>query len=177
VNRLFEPLKVVRFEPLFPDQPVGAAQVGIERFELRNPPYPMKLYAGIQPIGLLEIKVVLIVPDRDSGNHVETVLSGTFDPESLSVMGDALFASVRAMIQKAVEHELDESMYMDGIRTWGPHGVKVTHTTGEIEPWPNCYTTPPPPSTRPARTRAPPAHGGCRTKASVTRAGGTRRRT
>lgn len=125
-----------RFEAMDPSHPVDPEVLGLGGFVVRNAPYGMKLRCcvGIGPqIGTSKLQIVLVVPDRDTGHHVEVEVSDIVSDHQIKTVGAPELA--RRLIGKVVEHELHESTYVDGVRLRESHpAVEPVRAAGKTKP-------------------------------------------
>ena len=87
-------------------------------FELKNPPFPMRILVGFIPPGSLIIQLDATVLDRDSGA-----------PMPLRFMihcrmpydAEELHWHMRECVHGFLHHEADEMILIDGVRIYDPH--------------------------------------------------------
>lgn len=100
----------------------GEAKLPItEAFELRHCSLPLTMKLTESSRGL-RIVVTLQVDDRDTGTPLTVELDQNIETYRLEAHGPGLVAHLlRHTLTQAVQHEIDECLYFNGVRVKDPH--------------------------------------------------------
>src|ERR1700722_394371 len=99
----------------------------VSRFKIQHAPFPIELKVKDYRESFsnsITLQVILEVKHWDTGLLGPLIIEEPVDPIQLEFDNgddDYWFSNFRSLIRKAVLHEIDECLYVDGERRFDPH--------------------------------------------------------